>query len=225
MKPTAPWTDADTARLGACRAHVDLSAGRPITPFVDVMASFRPRHGADEQLLAAGPFELYNFQALGDGTYQRGGALAVGTGVLGAAALGATLAASAVGNHSRKKRAQADAVPRWVQIDGGRIVVSNFGFYLETGAGLLPWSLTDLDQIEMVGPGQLLMCGTSMQGTIRWILASDWAELLFVVWTHALAPRHPQLLGGGWLPPGWLDHVRSHGYGSALGPAPGLLEQ
>ena len=42
-----------------------------------------------------------------------------------------------------------------------------------------------------------------------WAIASDWAELVFVLWALARHPRHPQLINGEWLPPGWLEHAEA----------------
>lgn len=81
-------------------------------------------------------------------------------------------------------------------IDTGMIYVSAYGFYLSGEGGLYPWSWG-----------------------FSWILRSDWAELVFVTWALAVHPRHPQLLTGGWLPPGWLDWAAGHHWTRLVSPA------
>jgi hypothetical protein len=63
----------------------------------------------------------------------------------------------------------------------------------------------------MAAPAAVQISGEGANGPISWLLSSDWAELIFVSWALARHPRHPQLLSGGWLPPGWANHA-------ALGP-------
>ncbi|MFC7403595.1 hypothetical protein [Georgenia alba] len=220
-----PWTTADSARLAACRAHVELRTGRPLTPPLDLAVTFRPAFGPDEVMMAAGRFELLNFQAVGDGSYRRGGGLFLGTGPVGLAITGVVAATTFAGNRSRKKKAQEDAVPRWVKVDGGQLVVSDRGFYLETPRGLHIWNYEDIHQVQMVGAGELLLAGRSASGPVRWILRSDWAELVFVLWVNRYQPNHPQLDRGAWLPPGWIEHVRAHGMAGPIESASGLLEQ
>ena len=47
---------------------------------------------------------------------------------------------------------------------------------------------------------------------MSWIIQSDWAELLFVAWAVIRHRRHPQLVTGGWLPPGWVERATQYGY-------------
>ncbi|WP_345216788.1 hypothetical protein [Georgenia halophila] len=196
-----------------------------MTPPLELAVSFRPTFSTDEIMMAAGPFDLFNFQPVGNGSYQRGGGLFLGTGPIGLAATGVFAAARFAGNRSRKKRAEADAVPRWVQVDTGQLIVSDRGFYLETRSGLHSWNYDDINQVEMAAPSHLIMAGTSANGPVRWIIRSDWAELIFVLWVNRFAPRHPQLADGSWLPPGWVEHVRTHGHAGPIEASRGVLGQ
>ncbi|MFD1718852.1 hypothetical protein [Georgenia deserti] len=221
----SPWTEADAARLAACRAHVELRKQQPLTPPLEVSVTFRPVFGPDELMLAAGPFELLNFQAVGDGSYRRGGAFFLGTGPVGLAATGVVAAATYATNRSRKKKAQADAQPRWVKVDAGHLIVSDRGFYLDTPSALHAWNYEDVHQVEMAGPGELLLAGRSAKGPVRWILRSPWAELVFVLWVNRYQPQHPQLGSGAWLPPGWIEHVRAHGKAGPVEGAGRLIDR
>lgn len=63
---------------------------------------------------------------------------------------------------------------------------------------------------SIVAPAALHFTRESANGPISWFLQSHYAELLFFTWALDQHPRHPQLVTGGWLPQGWLQHAGAH---------------
>lgn len=164
-----------------------------------------------ERALAQGGFTLYTLRAQGDGTYvhQSGMMLATGRGAL--PLMAGVAAVQAIGNSSRRARARAETVPRWVPDDGGLLYVSTHGFYLQTGTGLHAWTWSAVQAAQMVGPARVCIQGSGQHGPVSWIIEAEWAELLFVLWALTRHPRHPQLHGGSWTPPGWFDRYQRSG--------------
>jgi hypothetical protein len=93
----------------------------------------------------------------------------------------------------------------------GRLWVTSHGFRLDVLHGILAWPWQSVQSIEMVGPGQLLMVGTSSNGTVRWLIGSDWSELLFTLWARGVNPAHPMYRARSWIPPGWQQRVSKAG--------------
>lgn len=186
----------------------------------ELPTSFAPHLGGGERVLAGGPFSLFAFAPGGDGTYLHksgGGGFLIsnrpGVMAAGASFMLAGAAARAVGNSRRRRQAELQAQAQWQQIDAGMVFVSQHGFYLQTPQGLHPWGWESLQAAELVGPGQTVLSGQSESGAVQWVLGSDWSELVFTLWARAHHPKHPQYLGGTWVPPGWVDRVRASGYG------------
>jgi len=123
------------------------------------------------------------------------------------------LAGSVIGNARAKAHARAqaaaDATPRWVPIEQGTLYVSRYGWHMHTPS-VLSWSWPSTTSASMMGPAAVHVTGDSTSGPVSWMLESDWAELVFVLWALVRHPRHPQLLSGGWLPPGWVEHAMGH---------------
>lgn len=194
-------------------ADRDRLSEAPAVP--SVMA---PSIGQGERILADGSFTLLEFGAAGDGTYLHksgGGAFVMGSsGLVAASAAGmlAGAAGRAMGNSSRRKAAAQAAQPHWRQIDSGGFTVSQFGFYLHTMNGIHVWSWWSITSAELVGPGQVMIVGNSHRGAIRWILQSDWAELVFSMWARNRHPQHPQFVDGRWVPTGWIERVVDSNY-------------
>lgn len=86
---------------------------------------------------------------------------------------------------------------------------------------VLQWQWSDLTSATMVGPGSMHLTGRSVNGEVSWLLESDWSELAFILWALERHPAHPQLLGGGWLPPGWVHWAAFHHHPIPTG-VPGL---
>lgn len=174
---------------------------------------FPLRLGHGERVFATGPFALRDHIALGDGQYTHQSGMMLASGPAGLALTGAFAIGQAIGNSSRRSRAQAMATPQWHVIGQGQLFVSNSGFYLDTGRNLWPWGFSDITSVRLVNPGAILINGESREGPVAWILESDWAELIFTLWARLIHPQHPQFLGHAWIPPGWVDRARESKYG------------
>lgn len=207
-KSNAPqWTDADQA-IWYTLDIVSAVAGGRAAACAPVLTSFPPTLAAGERVVANGGFGRLAFYAAGDGSYSHSTTVAVG----GAPFVVGMLAVSAIGNAARRSAAAAAANPAWRPLDSGMVFVSTAGFYLQTGQGLYPWGWWAITSAEMVGRGQVMVQGQSADGQgVAWIINSPWSELLFTLWALARHRSHPQLLNGGWIPPGWIDHAQAHG--------------
>lgn len=207
-----PWDDHDTAiwhTLDILAAVLTSQLQeRPAT-----MSPFPPSMGPGERMLSQGGYDRLQYMAAGDGSYDSSMFIAGGTGVLGLGLLAGTALASAAGNASRRSRAQEAAQERWRPLDSGLLWISTHGFYLQNPHGLLPWSWPAVTSAMVAGPAAVHLQGQTDGGVaVSWIVRSHFAELLFVLWALYRHPGHPQLVTGGWLPPGWAEHARAHGH-------------
>lgn len=202
---TPPWTSRDSALWHTCEIAVDLAGGTVPQPRLQIAAAFPPQLGRDERFWAAGPFALLEERAAGDGTYLHNGGFFFATGPAGLTATAAAAAFRAAGNARRRRAAEQSVIPRWTQIEQGTLYVSPYGVHLQSPRALGAWGWSSITAASMVGPAAMHMFADSAQGQVSWILQSDWAELAFVTWALARHRRHPQLLTGAWLPPGWLQ--------------------
>lgn len=200
------WTHRDDVLLYTCHLAGLMSSGADLSEMHEVLAPFPP--AAEERLLAAGSFTLSDWRALGDGSWEVSTPFVFGTGALGVGLVAGSLVGGAVARSRARREAAAAAVPRWVPIEHGMLYVSRYSFYLHTPR-VLRWQWAHINAANMVGSGAIHFSGDSKNGPISWLLTSDWAELVFVTWALQQHPRHPQLLTGGWLPPGWVEHARA----------------
>jgi len=208
--PARRWTPRDSALWHTCEIAADLGSGRPPQPKLEVLTPFPPQLADDELIWAGGAFQLLEQAAPGDGSYVHNGGFFFATGPAGLAATAAVALGTAAGNSARRKAAAAQAVPRWMPTDGGQLYLSRHGFYFSTAKGLHTWIWAAITMSRMVGAGAVHIVGQSDRGPVSWVLRSDWAELLFVTWALEVHPRHPQLLTGEWLPPGWPAWAAAH---------------
>lgn len=209
--PQPGWTPHDEALLHTCRlANLMITRGDP-SQVPEVLAPFRP-DVVGERLWASGPFSLWDWRPLGDGSWEkpRWSKAELVIGLTNFAPV------TAVSRFVKIKRAadQAaeDAVARWVQIASGTLYTSTYRFYFYTFTPqpqIYPWHWEDVTSAELLGPRSLRFTATSEVGPVTWMLESDWAELVFVTWALTMHPKHPQLASGSWLPPGWIQHARS----------------
>jgi len=204
MTTPAQYTPHDAA-IWHTRAMLQALGDGRVEGLPQVPTTFPPQLGPGERVVASGRFELLTFRPLGNGTYDHQGGFFFATGRGGLAASAAVAGVRAMGNSRRRAEAAAAAVPRWVVDDVGVAFVSTHGFYLDTGHALLPWSWHAVDSMELVAPGAVHLRGQGSAGPVSWIVRSDWAELLFVLWCLVRHPGHPQLTAGGWIPAGWAD--------------------
>lgn len=172
-----------------------------------------PLQQSGERVLAQGGFVLSNYQPIGDGSYVQSNGMFFAYGRHAAAFTIGAVAGHAIGNSRRRRQAERDAIPRWVQIGQGQIWATQFGFYCQEAASFYSWNHWAVNSMHLVGPGHLNLQGDSSDGPINWILSSDWAELIFTMWARHRHPQHPQFTTPGWIPPGWLDNLQRAGQG------------
>jgi hypothetical protein len=106
-KPDRPWLPADSAMWRTCHIATDLINQQ--VPEYRVPTLFPLRQ--NEIAFAEGPVAVDSFHAIGDGSYSTSTTFMAGTGGFGMALGAATLAASVIGNASRRAQAAADATP------------------------------------------------------------------------------------------------------------------
>ena len=201
------WSERDAALWQTCRLTAARAAGRPVHPAAPLPSPVRPQLGDAETLLATGPFTRYVYDAGGDGTYRRSSGFFFATGAVGLAATAAVAAGQAIGTSRRRRQAREAATPRWVRAGTGVLTVSTHGFYLSGPQGLAPWAYDAVGSCTVGRPGLVDLSGRSTEGPVRWLLESDWAELVFAMWALGTYPDSPELLSGAWLPPGWLHRA------------------
>jgi hypothetical protein len=202
------WTDRDAALWHTCELAMTLAAGERPGPTYQAPSAFPPRFATDETFWVSGGFALSRWFAPGDGSYESRTTFIGGGGLLGVALGAATLTGSAVGNARRRRAAAEAAIPRWNVVDQGFLWVTERGVYLQSlRAGVTAWDWWSIHTAEMVAPATVQL---QADGTDPFLIASDWAELVFVVWALARFPQHHQLVAGTWLPPGWLAHAAAH---------------
>ncbi len=214
QRQVAAWTDHDDAILTTLRIVRSLLAGDR-SAIKNVVADFPAQIAAHERLLVTGPIDVLGFRAQGQGTYlHQGPPLVVGRETAASAVTAAVIVA---GNRKRRRKAILDAQPRWVLDAQGAIWVSTAGFYLRTPSGLYPWSWDAVRAARLVEPGAVRVDGDGSASAVSWVLRTEWAELLLLLWTLARHPAHPQLRDGSWLPSGWRARAEQLGYLDPIG--------
>ncbi|MBO9555261.1 hypothetical protein [Cellulomonas sp.] len=211
------WGWFDAALLYTCHVVAATKAGRTDAITTTVAASFPPAMARDESLLSEGWFVLQEFFAPGDGTYQHDGGFFFASGGLGLAVTGVVAGVRAAGNASRRQAAAAAAVPRWLEVDRGSVVVSSHGFYLQSTKGHRQWPWESVQVAEMVGPDVVQLYGHSTTGPVLWRLQSPWAPMVFGLWCVDRHPQHPQFVANDWLPRGWWERATAAGHRPAIG--------
>jgi hypothetical protein len=194
--PGGPWTTLDDHLLYTCYLVQQLTAGelrnRPPVP-----TSLRLDPG--ELSLAVGPAARATWRAVGDGSYRHSSTLAFGS----TAFVVGSLAASSLGNASRRRQAAADAQPRWVPEGPGEVTVTDRRAHFAHPVSWLSLVWDGLETIDLDGP-DVFRCSfhnTHDGGYLTVQLHTLWASLVFALAAHAAFPAHPRLLAGTWLPP------------------------
>lgn len=191
-----PWTALDDHLLYTCHVVHEVAEGRigNCTP-----VPTRARLGPGEMPLAVGPAVRSSWRGLGDGTYTHGSMLAFG----GPAFVVGSLVGSALGNAARRRRAAADAQPRWVTEGPGELTVTDRRACFGGGGGTFELWWSGLDAVDLVAPDIFQCSYQDRDGGGHRIarLQTLWASLMFALAAHAAFPVHPLLLSGGWLPP------------------------
>ncbi|ONK14394.1 hypothetical protein [Streptomyces sp. MP131-18] len=220
--PEPPWGSLDQYLWYTCDILRDHLAGTlDQRPVIATTARLRP----GERPLAVGPAVFLSWRAVGDGSWTHSSVVAFGHPAL----VAGTLLGSAMGNHARRRAAQAAAQPRWVPEASGEVVITDLGFhFLNPVAAAYSWNWDMLNSVELVGP-ERLQCGfTGGHGQhVAAQLHTSWASLIFVLAALHAFPAHPRLLACAWLPPGFEQRCTRLGYPLRLpdrlrpaGPAP-----
>lgn len=211
------WGYFDDALMYSCHVVAALRSGRADLLTARIGVQFAPCLGSGEQILAQGTFVLSEFRAPGNGVYSHSSGVFFATGRGGLALTGLFMGAQAVGNASRRSRAAADSVPRWLDVDRGSLTLSTHGFYLQSGLGYRTWGWDSITAADMVAPDRVHLDGQSTDGPVRWVLTSPWAPLLFALWCLARHSQHPRFLTNTWLPHGWWERAMAEGHRPAIG--------
>lgn len=98
---------------------------------------------------------------------------------------------------------------RWRDLDAGQIFVGNYGFYLAHPQAPAPLAFSyDSIKSATIAERTLDMVVAMDNGTTwQHRIESDWAELIYIGWTMASNPHHPQLHNLAWLPRSFIDQV------------------
>lgn len=215
-----PWTYRDDVLSYTCHLAALMAGDADLGQVEEVLAPFPGRNVAGERFWATGAVVVSDFRAIGDGSWSVSTPMVFGTGALGVGLVAGSLVGGAIAKSRARRAAAAATVPRWVPIAHGALYLSAYGFHLHTPQ-VNAWHWAGVTGAEMVAPGVVHVTGNGKSGPVAWLIQSEWAELLFVTWANAVHPRHPQLVTGQWLPPGWVEHANWHGRLPA--PPPGEL--
>jgi hypothetical protein len=153
-----------------------------------------------ERLLASGYYRQDWWGAIGDGSYTYNSTLVAGTGALGLGLAAGTLYSSHRSKVNARSQALRDATHRWRPVDAGDLHISNCGFYLAGPIGLRFFGWASIRQADIIGYGKLQYTADTDHGLQSWMLAADWAELVFALWALARHTAHPQWIDGSWFP-------------------------
>lgn len=210
-QPGPAWSQHDSAIWHTVEIASSALAGT-LHERHALASPFPPQIAPDEQLLAQAPFELLIHHAKGNGSYQHDGGMFYATGRGGLVMTAGVAAVRAAANRRRREAAAADAIARWRLADQGTVWVSTDGFYLQTTRGLFLWGWGAIQSAQLCNPASVLVHGAADHGPVSWIIRSDWAELIFVLWAFCRHPNHPTLRHGAWLPSGWVERCRAAGF-------------
>ncbi|MCF2532049.1 hypothetical protein [Yinghuangia soli] len=214
--PAAAWLPIDDYLWHTCDIVADIVEGRvDRRPRMASMARLQP----GERVLACGPAQRFTLRQAGDGSYRHQGGFAFGSPAFVAGAV----AVNAMGNAARRRQAAQDMVPRWMPDGGGEATITEQGVYLAHPISPLTLGFTGLDAIDLptldAFEGRFRDVHSGHYISIR--LHSPWAPLMFVLGALAAFPAHPRLLGGAWLPPGFL--YKCAVYGRPVRPVPDVV--
>jgi hypothetical protein len=211
------WSPLDEHLLHTCDIVADVVEGRlDLRPLVPTTA----RLARGDRALVVGPADRYTYRAVGDGSYQHSTFVAFGSPLF----LAGSLAASAIGNASRRRAAEFAAQPRWVPDGRAELTVTRWAAFhgLPAAPLALPWE--NVQSVDLAGPDQLVTGFTGLGGLSYLVLFhTPWASLMFALAALTSFPAHPRLLNGGWLPPEFERHCAYQG--RSCRPARQLLAQ
>lgn len=188
---------------GADLLNLPLMAGRDMWV---VRPSINPSR---EQMLASGTCQLRAFLPEGDGSFDRRRMPAVFTGIAnkrGVQLMTGAALFTAASNALSSRKVKRSMRPRWQTLLSGRVAVSTHGIYLEGDEAGLQWfpyeAITSMERVSQ----SVFTFTTSGPDGMKFELASEWSELMFVWWVHASFPSHPGKYA--WFDEQWLQRVR-----------------
>ncbi len=205
------WTGQDFVWWNTAGVLTALARGRRPNPVSPVIDPVRRAFAADEVMLATCDAELLVWRR-GDAVYNPSRGFFLAGGPVGLALTAAFFGGQAYLNSRRRRAARADAVEKWRHLANARLTVSTHGIYLGTGEGIMPISFADVQEVQLTGTGEVVMAAANANGSARWKLRGQWAELVLVLWAARYLPEHPQVAGRTWLPGDWFVHAAAHGY-------------
>ena len=205
------WTARDSVLYATCEIFVAAVNGRLKERSIPAH-TFAPQFSLDEQVLAAGEYDLAWWGAVGNGSYERHTFIAGGSGALGVGLLGATALGSAIGNASRRNQAALDSTGMWRLVERGIVNISDRGVYLQSPVSFRPFAWSHIMQADLAAQTVLQFVVQTSSGVEHLALTSDWAELVFVLWALAVHRNHPRLVTTSWIDPEFFDKCRDHGY-------------
>ncbi len=211
------WTQMDEFLWHTCDIVADVVEKRL---GLRAMVPTTARLARGDRALAVGPAQRYTWRAMGDGSYQHSTFIAFGSPLF----LAGSLAASAIGNSSRRRAAEFASQPRWVPDGVAELTVTRWASFhgLPSAPLALPWE--DLHSVDLAGPDLLVTGFTGLGGRPYMVLfQTPWASLMFALAAMTAFPSHPRLLGGSWLPPDFERRCALQG--RACRPAPQLLTE
>ena len=208
--PSRDWTDYDEGLLYTLWV-VDCLLTDRADQLQYVNPPFVIDHTGGERIYAQAPFQLLEWAAPGDGTYQHDSSFFFATGRGGLTMTAAAAVFRAHGNARRRAQATQSAVPRWLPADQGTAWVSSHGFWIQTMRGLFPWPWESVAGMQVVNQGNVQLQGSSTAGPVSWQVVSPAAELMFALWVLTRRVPHPQWMNRDWIPPNWIHWASERG--------------
>ncbi|MDO5728604.1 MAG: hypothetical protein Q4P71_03140 [Actinomycetaceae bacterium] len=185
------FADRPSALDAMARAHREITT-RGYTGQLSKVRPLRPTFDAvNERMIATGHFQVHQYMPKNE-AYRPVSGLFLATGKIGLMLTAAVMGTQYVVNRRRKARAIEEARVKWRLIGEGVITISTHGFYLEDEKGIYHWSWKGIAQAELTAPGHFMMVTNEQPVPTRWIIATEWAELLLLLWAHHRHPTHPQ---------------------------------
>jgi hypothetical protein len=199
------WTYEDEVLYYTFVVLCRLRSGQELAPVSRTFALMDPY----EHLVASGPYRRQFFGSLGNAQYyhqvNRSGSVVL-------------MGVTAIGNSTRRQRAEEDATLLWRPLDEGLLHVSPVALYFQSASGIVPWAFAGIDYVQMIDRCCLEFGGTADSGNrIQHRVASAWAELVLVLWAFSRNVPHAQF--PVLFPPEWRARAQARGLAMpAIGP-------
>ncbi|MDR0593581.1 MAG: hypothetical protein LBG60_10090 [Bifidobacteriaceae bacterium] len=185
--PSQPNQPQEAALAFARRVYQDYTTiGSYQGPQVPLHIA--PQFNRDEQRIAKAPFRYFTFAGIGDGTAGPGANLAMAGGLAsGNAAVGL---AGIAGSLIAQKRARDAAIPKWHELPGGELVITDYGFYMLSADGMTAVPYVRIDGALLTGWDRIEL---TFAADAKDAFLTPAATTVFALWCLAVYPGHPQL--------------------------------